>query len=71
MPGQLPRRGVVGVPSSSASDRTAATELARRRGGFAPAFKIPLKTPLVQRGTLFSSNVTPPDGMRTSPQMQM
>ena len=40
----------------------AATAVAQRRGGLIPS-KTPLKSPLVQGGTLFSSNVAPPGGM--------
>ena len=58
--------GVVGVPCSSATDRTTATAVAERRGGFVPAFKTPLKSPLVQGGTLFSSNAAPQYGMTNS-----
>ena len=43
-----------------------ATAVAKRRGGFVPMFKTPLKSLLVQGGTLFSSNVAPPSGMKNS-----
>ena len=39
--------------------------VAERRGGSVPAFKPP-KSPLVQGGTLFSSNVAPQRGMKNS-----
>jgi hypothetical protein len=53
MPGPTATAGVVGVPCSSATDRTT-TSVARSAGGwFVPAFKTPLKSPLVQGGTLF------------------
>jgi hypothetical protein len=51
MPGPTATAGVVGVPCSSATDRT--TTSVARRGWFVPAFKTPLKSPLVQGGTLF------------------
>ncbi len=54
MPGPTATAGVVGAPCSSATDRT--TPTAWRRCGFV-SLPNPLKSPLVQGGTLFSSNV--------------
>jgi hypothetical protein len=39
---------------------------AKRRGGFVPLPKTPLKSPLVQGGTVFSSNVALLSGMKNS-----
>ena len=59
MPGPTATAGVVGVPCSSATDRTTATAARSAGVGIVSTFKTPLKSPLVQGGTLFSSNVAP------------
>ncbi len=65
MPGPTATAGVVGVPCSSATDRTTATAARSAGVGWFP-FQTPLKSPLVQGGTLFSSNVAPQRGMKNS-----
>ena len=67
MPGPTATAGVVGVMCSSATDRTTATAVPQRRVGLFP-HQNPPKSPLVQGGTLFSSTVASPSGMRNSRQ---
>jgi hypothetical protein len=66
MPGPTATTGVVGVPCSSATDRTTPTAARRAEVGWFQDAKTPLKSPLVQRGTLFSSNVAPQRGRKNS-----
>ena len=62
MPGPGATAGVVGVPCSSATDRRDSGA----PGCFVPRLKTPLKSPRVQGGTLFSTNVAPQRGMKHS-----
>ena len=66
MPGPTATAGVVGVPRLSATDSTTATAVAERRSGLVAHFKTPLKSPLIQGGTPFLSNVAPLGGMKNS-----
>ena len=59
MPGPTATAGVVGVLCLSATDRTTATTARSAGGGFVPGFKTPLRSPLVQGGTPFSSLEVP------------
>ena len=57
MPGPTATAGVVGLPCSSATNHR---DSGAEHQVVVPTFKAPLKSPLVQGGTLFSSNVAPP-----------